>query len=235
MSTPGNNSNISNPTIIGISHQPYRSYLTDRNHFYHSASVANPSGQLNSMPNSTGSNSVHYSQTPSSLQSSPAKSATTTATVGSNQLTNSRTSLNSNSSAHRNAMAKTKRSSTTSSTLPIGSDGYATKNPETDDEDEYMYGQPSACSRCLFGFLWVLAQIGLWGSVLLLAYWIFKFDKGFAFQNDKRKMFNLHSFLMLTGFIFVNGQCEYSYLCNLSLDILNANSFFSYAHFAHSS
>lgn len=199
MTSTSANSTSSNPTIIGISHQPYRSYLTDRNHFYHSASVANPSqsAQLSSNPQYQTQQSSSAQQT----SSSPGKST-------------SRTSLNSNSSQHQQsssaAMAKTKRSSTTSSTLPIGSDGYTSKaNHETDDEEEYLYNQPSACSRCLFGFLWVLAQIGLWGAVCLLAYWIFKFDKGFAFQNDNRKMFNLHSFLMLSGFIFVNGQCEF--------------------------
>ncbi|KAJ6225754.1 hypothetical protein RDWZM_004299 [Blomia tropicalis] len=220
-----NNSNNANPTIIGISHQPYRSYLTDRNHFYHSASVANPTAQLSSITTSAGGNSLHYSssQQPQQqqqnsqplLQTQLSNKSNTSPTSGTNQLTNSRTSLNSNSSNHhhhhqhqhnRNAMMKTKRSSTTSSTLPIGSDGYPSKTPESDDEDEPLYPQSSACSRCIFGFLWCVAQIGLWASVIMLVYWMLKFDRGFAFQNDKRKMFNLHAFLMLTGFIFVNGQ-----------------------------
>ena len=236
-----NNSNNANPTIIGISHQPYRSYLTDRNHFYHSASVANPTAQLSSITTSADGNSLHYSssQQPQQqqqnsqplLQTQLSNKSNTSPTSGTNQLTNSRTSLNSNSSNHhhhhqhqhnRNAMMKTKRSSTTSSTLPIGSDGYPSKTPESDDEDEPLYPQSSACSRCIFGFLWCVAQIGLWASVIMLVYWMLKFDRGFAFQNDKRKMFNLHAFLMLTGFIFVNGQCNvfFVFIFETNLNIL---------------
>jgi hypothetical protein len=38
-----------------------------------------------------------------------------------------------------------------------------------------------------------------------------KFDAGFAWQKDRTKMFNLHAFLMLTGFIFFNGQAMLIY------------------------
>jgi hypothetical protein len=69
--------------------------------------------------------------------------------------------------------------------------------------------QPSGVSsvtRFFFGVLWCFAQVGLWGSVLLFLYYVLKFDTGFAWVNDRRKQFNLHSFLMITGFIFFNGQ-----------------------------
>jgi hypothetical protein len=69
----------------------------------------------------------------------------------------------------------------------------------------------SQISRFCFGVLWCFAQVGLWGSVLLFLYWVLKFDKGFAWTNDKKKQFNLHSFLMIVGFIFLNGQAMLIY------------------------
>ncbi|CAG2168379.1 unnamed protein product [Oppiella nova] len=77
------------------------------------------------------------------------------------------------------------------------------------DSDDMQ--EMSGFARFCFGLLWCFAQIGLWGSVLLFLYWVLKFDKGFAWQHDKRKMFNLHAFLMLTGFIFMNGQAMLIY------------------------
>lgn len=75
------------------------------------------------------------------------------------------------------------------------------KSTASDDESEV-----STASRFFFGLLWCFAQIGLWGAVLMLLYWFLKFDQGFAWKDERRKMFNLHAFLMLTGFIFFNGQ-----------------------------
>ena len=82
---------------------------------------------------------------------------------------------------------------------------YVKSTASDDDESE-----TSAASRFFFGLLWCFAQIGLWGSVLMLLYWFLKFDQGFAWKDERRKMFNLHAFLMLTGFIFFNGQGQLS-------------------------
>ena len=75
---------------------------------------------------------------------------------------------------------------------------------QQEDEREH-----SPIARFFFGILWCFAQVGLWGSMILFLYWILKFDKGFAWVNDKRRQFNLHSFLMIVGFIFLNGQCKF--------------------------
>lgn len=69
----------------------------------------------------------------------------------------------------------------------------------------------STVTRFFFGVLWCLAQVGLWGSMLLFLYYILKFDTGFAWVNDRRKQFNLHAFLMIAGFIFLNGQAMLIY------------------------
>lgn len=74
--------------------------------------------------------------------------------------------------------------------------------PTAEEED-------SSVSRFFFGILWTLSQVGLWGSPLLFLYWTFKFDRGFDWATDRGKQFNLHAMLMLTGFIFLNGQGNY--------------------------
>lgn len=83
---------------------------------------------------------------------------------------------------------------------------YAKQAINTSDSESEV----SQFGRFCFGVLWCFAQVGLWGSVLLFLYWVLKFDKGFAWTGDKRKQFNLHSFLMITGFIFLNGQGMHS-------------------------
>src|SRR5690348_4127978 len=61
----------------------------------------------------------------------------------------------------------------------------------SDDEQP----ESSSVSRFFFGLFWCFAQVCLWGSVLMLLYWFLRFDRGFAWQNDRGKMFNLHAFL----------------------------------------
>lgn len=215
----------SSSSAIGINSQPYRSYLSDRSHFYQTTLGIN---NVSSSPQTTSSTFNSYQSsspttpTTSGLNYTSGTSPATTTTDSSNtksntQLGNSRVSLNSTSSGTRlqlksnsnNTASKTRNGSSTSSmavTTEYKANAHNTDVYDDDDEDEV--NQPSACSKCFFGLLWCVAQIGLWGAVCLLLFWFFKFDKGFAWQNDKRKQFNLHAFLMLTGFIFVNGQCE---------------------------
>ncbi|CAG2109777.1 unnamed protein product [Medioppia subpectinata] len=85
------------------------------------------------------------------------------------------------------------------------------KHQNSGSDSDADYQEMSGFSRFCFGLMWCFAQMGLWGAVLLFLYWVLKFDKGFAWQHDKRKMFNLHAFLMLTGFIFLNGQAMLIY------------------------
>lgn len=194
----GGGGTTTNSFSIGITPQPYRSYLTDRNHFFHSAS--HPANNLQVTPSSVTSTTITTSKLP---QVSVTNNSL-------NQKSESKQSINSISQQHA-AMLKSKRpNSGGGGSSTVGNSDYKSSLENgIDDEDEYDLYQPSACSRCCYGILWLLAQFGLWGAVLILLYWFFKFDKGFAYQNDKRKMFNLHAFLMLTGFIFVNGQCKF--------------------------
>lgn len=46
----------------------------------------------------------------------------------------------------------------------------------------------------------------LFGSVVLLVYFMIQHDEGFAWNFHREKQFNLHAVLMITGFIFMNGQ-----------------------------
>ena len=64
----------------------------------------------------------------------------------------------------------------------------------------------STSSRCFFGILYTLAQLLLFGSVIIFVYWIVQHEEGFAWSNHRGKQFNLHAVLMMTGFIFMNGQ-----------------------------
>lgn len=82
---------------------------------------------------------------------------------------------------------------------------------QTVNTSDSTESEVSQFSRFCFGVLWCFAQVGLWGSVMLFLYWVLKFDKGFGWAGDKKKMFNLHSFLMIVGFIFLNGQAMLIY------------------------
>ena len=207
----------SSGTAGGISSQPYRTYLQDRNHFYQSAAVPHPSGPISSI--SANNSAISYSAVPTqqtSPQNSPAKKSS------------SHTSLNSGSSLQK---MTTKRSSTTSSTMPIDSERPYPKHYDEDDDDVDSAGDsgPGACAKCFYYFLWILAQIALFGAVGLLLFWMLRYDKGFAYQNDRRKQFNLHAFLMLTGFVFVNGQCKFYYFqCNVTLYMNESPNFVSF-------
>ncbi|XP_054166255.1 uncharacterized protein LOC128963762 isoform X2 [Oppia nitens] len=85
------------------------------------------------------------------------------------------------------------------------------KHQNSGSDSDVELQEMSGFARFCFGLMWCFAQVGMWGAVLLLLYWMLKFDKGFAWQHDRRKMFNLHAFLMLTGFIFMNGQAMLIY------------------------
>jgi len=89
-----------------------------------------------------------------------------------------------------------------------------------DDDGDTDRGSPltssSTSSRCWFGFLYSICQLLLFGSVILFVYWIIQHEEGFAWTANRGKQFNLHSILMLTGFIFLNGQSMLiykSFLC----------------------
>ena len=69
----------------------------------------------------------------------------------------------------------------------------------------------SNSSRCFFGILYTIAQLFMFGSVILFVYWIVQHEEGFAWSNHRGKQFNLHAVLMLTGFIFMNGQAMLIY------------------------
>lgn len=89
-----------------------------------------------------------------------------------------------------------------------------------DDDGDTDRGSPltssSTSSRCWFGFLYSICQLLLFGSVILFVYWIIQHEEGFAWTANRGKQFNLHAILMLTGFIFLNGQSMLiykSFLC----------------------
>ena len=72
----------------------------------------------------------------------------------------------------------------------------------------------TAGARCCFGLLVLIAQILLNGVLALCLFWIIQYrsdddGKPFAWRDDIKLEFNLHPFLMITGFIYFMGQCEY--------------------------
>jgi len=70
----------------------------------------------------------------------------------------------------------------------------------------------SAGSGFFFGVLFTISQLFLFGAVILLVYFFVQHDKGFAWAGTERaKQFNLHAVLMVTGFIFLNGQAMLIY------------------------
>ena len=70
----------------------------------------------------------------------------------------------------------------------------------------------SACARCWFGLLVLVAQILLNGVMGLILYWVIQYHskdgKPFAWKSDPKLEFNLHPVLMVAGFIYFMGQCE---------------------------
>lgn len=223
--TSTTSSTTQSSSIIGIHSQPYRNYLTERNHFYHSASQPTTfTTTTSSLRPSTIISSIQTTnQQPVSTREQYQQQSQTTvpkhqqslfSSLGIHKFKNSgsKQSLNSQTEANQNnnKMAANNKHRTSNSSLALdgGYVGKTSSMDNIDDDDDYDLYHQSACSKFLYGLLWLLAQGGLFGAVAALVYWFFKYDKGFAYQNDKRKMYNLHAFLMLSGFIFVNGQCK---------------------------
>jgi cytochrome bd-type quinol oxidase subunit 2 len=80
-----------------------------------------------------------------------------------------------------------------------------------EDREDTPTTSSSSSSRCFFGFLYTVSQLFLFGSVILFVYWIVQHEEGFAWANHRGKQFNLHAVLMMTGFIFLNGQAMLIY------------------------
>jgi len=78
-------------------------------------------------------------------------------------------------------------------------------------DEEVMVRQSSGVARFFFGVLFTIAQLFLFGAVVLFVYWVIQHDRGFSWQNDRAKQFNLHAVLMIIGFIFLNGQAMLIY------------------------
>ena len=78
-------------------------------------------------------------------------------------------------------------------------------------DDEEMGGG----ARCCFGFLMTLAQILLHGALGLVLYWVFRFHRKddqtwpFSWKEDPKAEFWIHPVLMIAGFIYFMGQCEF--------------------------
>lgn len=72
--------------------------------------------------------------------------------------------------------------------------------------DDSIEEEEGSCAKCFFGLLYTISQLFLFGSVVLLVYFMIQHDEGFAWNFHREKQFNLHAVLMVTGFIFMNGQ-----------------------------
>ncbi|CAG0917754.1 unnamed protein product, partial [Notodromas monacha] len=70
-----------------------------------------------------------------------------------------------------------------------------------EDDDEW-----TGATRCGFGFLLLIAVTLIWGATVLVIFWAVYYRKGFAWQDDIKRQFNLHPVLMTAGFIFFMGQ-----------------------------
>jgi len=80
-----------------------------------------------------------------------------------------------------------------------------------EEEEEASLG-----TRCCYGFLYTAAQIFLHAPVALILYWIIQYKqhgkgKPFAWQGGENNSeleltWNLHPFLMVTGFVYFMGQ-----------------------------
>ena len=74
----------------------------------------------------------------------------------------------------------------------------------------------SGCSRCCFGLLVLAAQILLNGVMALCLYWIVTYHSKdgvpFSWRSDPKLEWNLHPVLMIAGFIYFMGQCEWTKL-----------------------
>ncbi|KPM07146.1 cytochrome b reductase 1-like protein [Sarcoptes scabiei] len=187
-------------TILGIHSQPYRNYLTERNHFYHSASQPTTftTTSSSSLRPSTIISSIqdnqqqqHHSPTRELIQQSsvPKNQQSLFSALGIHKLskTGSKQSINSQASNNHNnnKMAANNKNRSTSSLAVDGTYNVKSSIENIDDDDDYDIYPRSACSKFLYGFLWLLAQLGLFGAITALVYWFFKYDKGFAYQNDK--------------------------------------------------
>ncbi|GFQ81596.1 cytochrome b reductase 1 [Trichonephila clavata] len=66
-------------------------------------------------------------------------------------------------------------------------------------------------ARCCFGWLTLVAEILLAGSLGLILYWVFNYHGGVAFAGDGSRQMNLHYVLMVAGFTFMNGHAMLVY------------------------
>jgi len=95
--------------------------------------------------------------------------------------------------------------------LPPSDYHHHSRSGSEEEEESASMGPPSAGSRFFYGILYTISQFFLIGTIVLFVYWVVIHDKGFAWQNDRGKMFNSHALLMLVGFIFLNGQAMLVY------------------------
>lgn len=226
--TTSTTTTTSSSNIVGIHSQPYRNYLTERNHFYHSSSqpttftTSRPSTIISTIQTNQTRDNTTQQSSPTTIVPKHQQSLFSAFGIrnGSKQSLDSTEMTNHRKMASSSSNNKQQQQQQHRSNSSLALDGaFKTSTSiehNIDDEYDLHYPQQTACSKFTYGLLWILAQIGLFGSVSALIFWSFKYDKGFAYQNDKRKMYNLHAFLMLTGFIFVNGQSILiykTYLC----------------------
>jgi len=98
----------------------------------------------------------------------------------------------------------------------VSSGGYGHTRHRLEDEEKM-----SGTSRCCFSLLFTACQVLLHGVVVLILYWVIQFrwkdGTGLPFswsdssQVELEKQWNLHPFLMLTGFIYCMGQAMLVY------------------------
>ncbi len=81
------------------------------------------------------------------------------------------------------------------------------RNGASEDDDDEHY---SAASRFGFGCVLLMTLVLIWGALVLVIFWAVYYQGGFAWKDDAKKLFNAHPVLMIAGFVFFSGQCEYS-------------------------
>lgn len=78
-----------------------------------------------------------------------------------------------------------------------------------DDDDEF-----TTCNWMEYVLVVVLSCTLLLGALILVLFWTLYYKKGFAWNEDPQRQFNLHPTLMVTGFISISGFCKwYSSYC----------------------